>query len=99
MINIKDVMSVYSGKARTCCCGCAGKHTYASTYQEAAGANRGYEVKDNEVSDRSVKTIVNKLNKLIDFDDPNAADTMLNDEFASFDTGTRTLIAYFVKRK
>lgn len=61
-IKMDDVMSVYSGKADACCCGCKGKHTYASKMREAAGINRGYPVTDDQVNDRVVKMIVRKMN-------------------------------------
>lgn len=57
-INVENVMSVYSGKDGRCCCGCSGKHTYASATREKAGKNRGY-----EISDRTVKMIVRKMNQ------------------------------------
>ena len=62
-INVEDVMSVYSGKNGSCCCGCAGKHTYASATRTLASKDRGYAVSDDEVSDRTVKMIVRKMNK------------------------------------
>jgi hypothetical protein len=62
-IKLDTVLSVYSGKNERCCCGCAGKHTYASKYRDLATAKRGYKVNDEEVSDRSVKTIVRKMNQ------------------------------------
>lgn len=64
-INIENVSSVYSGKDGKCCCGCSGKHTYASAHVKWASKHRGYKVEADEVSDRSVKTIVNKINRLI----------------------------------
>jgi hypothetical protein len=60
-IDLSRIEAVYSGKDGRCCCGCSGKHTYASKYQKAAGERRGYEVTDDEVSDRTVKLIVNKI--------------------------------------
>src|ERR1041385_7510368 len=62
-INVNDVMSVYSGLDGACCCGCAGKHTYASQYQAVASKHRGYTVDNDEVSDRTVKMIVRKMNQ------------------------------------
>ena len=59
--DFSNVKSVYSGKDGACCCGCAGKHTYASKYREAAGKERGYAIRDEEINDRVVKTIYNKV--------------------------------------
>jgi hypothetical protein len=52
MIDVTTIKKVYSGKARKCCCGCAGTYYYASAYSE--GGER--------VSDTQVKRIVNILN-------------------------------------
>lgn len=65
-IELNEISSVYSGRNGACCCGCAGKHTYASQHREWAGKNRGYEVTDDEVFDRTVKMIVSKINANID---------------------------------
>jgi hypothetical protein len=64
-IDIKDVMSVYSGKTGKCMCGCFGKYYYASTHQVAASRYRRYQVTDSEVDDRMVKRITNKINKAL----------------------------------
>ena len=50
------LVSAYSGRPG-CACGCRGNHRYSSAYREWAGRNRGYDVGDAEVSDRSVATI------------------------------------------
>jgi hypothetical protein len=55
------LISVYSGINGKCCCGCAGKYRYASAYRVLAGVQRGYAVRDEEVSDRSIKIISNKV--------------------------------------
>lgn len=51
----EQVLSAYRGRAGSCRCGCKGTYRYTKVNQEAAGKNRGYEVGDDEVSDRSVK--------------------------------------------
>jgi hypothetical protein len=88
-IDIQNISSVYSGKSGACCCGCKGKHTYASTHQEWAGTHRGYAVRDDEVNDRTVKLIVNKILKA----DPT---TVLENssEMIAVDNGSRLLVAY-----
>ncbi len=58
---LTDVVSVYSGKAGKCCCGCSGTHRVASAHRQAAAKSRGYAVDDDEVSDRSVKLIYKKV--------------------------------------
>lgn len=62
MVAIETVQSVYSGKAGRCCCGCSGKHYYASAHVEEAGKNRGYQIQADEISDRMVARVVNLLN-------------------------------------
>jgi hypothetical protein len=61
-IDRSQIEAVYSGINGRCCCGCAGKHTYASAFQKAASKRRGYKVTDDEVSDRTVALIANKIN-------------------------------------
>ena len=60
-IPFENVLSVYSGKARACCCGCAGKHTYVSAHREEASKRRGYPVEDSEVSDGAAKRVFNLI--------------------------------------
>jgi hypothetical protein len=62
-IDIEKVYAVYSGKPGRCMCGCAGKYSYASKYQEFAGKNRGYSVDDDEVNDRTVRMFVKKVSE------------------------------------
>ena len=61
-LNPDQVVSVYSGINGRCCCGCSGKYSYAKAYQEQGSKKRGYPVQDDEVSDRSVRLIVGKMN-------------------------------------
>lgn len=61
-IELEKVASVYSGKSDKCCCGCSGKHTYASAHKEWASSHRGYAVMDEEVNDRVVRLHVAKIN-------------------------------------
>lgn len=88
-IKIENVMSVYSGTNGKCCCGCSGKHSYASAHRVVASKDRGYEVTDKDVSDRSVKLIVGKINRSTEPKD-------VCNQYVSVVIGTRLLIAYFV---
>jgi len=63
MININDIECVYSGKSDTCYCGCAGKYFYNPDYVKQASKSRGYEVTSDEVDFKTVRRIVNKLNR------------------------------------
>jgi len=89
-IKIETVASVYSGKAGRCCCGCSGNHRYASAHVKWASKNRGYKVTDEEISDRSVKMLVNKLNKA-------DAKELTHDNpiYVSMERGGRLYVAYF----
>ncbi len=62
-VTVAQVMSVYSGKKGRCYCGCSGNHRYASAHREAASKDRGYDVGDDEVSDREVKRVLNIVKK------------------------------------
>lgn len=54
-IDVSTIQSVYSGKAGKCCCGCAGKHTYATAFADRAG------YPDPNVSDRTVRAVCGKI--------------------------------------
>ena len=86
MIDINNIKSVYSGKPG-CCCGCLGKHTYASRTKIKAGIKRGYPINNNEVNDRVVKIIVNKMNKRI-------GKVIEEKTYFHLDIGSRRYIAY-----
>ena len=92
MINLPNVASVYSGIDGRCCCGCSGKHTYASKHRVWGSKNRGYKVEDDQVNDRTVKMIVNKIEKAI------AAGVKPYkhnpEELVSITVGSRLYIAY-----
>jgi len=53
-----DVISVYSGKAHHCCCGCAGIHRYNTLYRHSAAKWRGYAIQDEEFNDRQISRVL-----------------------------------------
>lgn len=57
-VTADQVMSVYSGKAGRCYCGCSGNHRYAKAHREIAGKDRGYAISDDEVNDAQVKKVL-----------------------------------------
>lgn len=57
-----QVLSVYSGRDRACCCGCCGKHYYASATRDTAAKNRGYDIGDEEISDKMIAKVVRLIN-------------------------------------
>jgi len=91
---IDQIMSVYSGKKNHCCCGCAGKHTTASAHRELRSARRGYAITDDEVSDRSVKTIYNKVLAAINTNEPSVK---FDGDYISYENDTRLYILYIAK--
>jgi hypothetical protein len=97
-ININNVMSVYSGKNGRCCCGCSGKHTYASQYHAIASKDRGYKVDEDEISDRTVKMIVNRMNKLLSETNAKPEYKSTLKDFASIVNGERLYIAYYLPK-
>ena len=87
-LEIEQVQSVYSGKDGECCCGCKGKHYYASKYRTEAGKDRGYAIDDDEISDRMIKKVTKIINEanITDIDD--------GDSYLAVTIGTRLYIAY-----
>jgi hypothetical protein len=85
---MKTIKAVYSGRSGACCCGCAGKYSYAKATQVEAGIDRGYPVLDEQVSDRSVKIISNKV--------LNNSDMIDEGTHAYVDNGKRIQIVYFL---
>lgn len=94
MITLDKVASAYSGKVG-CMCGCNGDYSYPSDYVDEASKDRGYAVHADEVSDRRVKTRVNKLNKMIAAKDYDSLDEY---DFGVFvEKNGRTVAVYFRK--
>lgn len=59
-LSIENVTRVYNGKIG-CMCGCNGKYSTNPAHKEEVGKWRGYEVSDDECSERSVKIITKKV--------------------------------------
>jgi hypothetical protein len=53
-----SVVSVYSGKAGKCCCGCSGSHRYNSANILLGADRRGYGVDKGEVNDSQVAKVI-----------------------------------------
>ncbi len=62
-ISLDKISCSYIGKAHSCMCGCSGKYSYLKSSQESAGKERGYEVDDEEICERSVKFILKNSRK------------------------------------
>jgi hypothetical protein len=91
LFNVNEIASVYSGKDGKCCCGCSGKHYYASAHRAEASKHRGYEVSDEEVSNRMVTRVANILSGA-------AADEIKRNSECCYSTvvGKRVYIVYLV---
>jgi len=104
-IDVNKVASVYSG-LHGCCCGCRGKHTYASGHRQWATSHRGYTVDDGEVNDKTVRRHVKTIQRWFDETPEVVIEKMIEDQrvfvtedFVSFDTDTRTYVAYLVNNE
>ena len=64
-----------------------------SKYKDISSKDRGYEVEDNEISDQSIKLIVNKINNMLK--SGNYKETKRTPQYVFVDTGTRYYAAYF----
>ena len=58
--DISNISKVYSGKIG-CCCGCRGKHTHSKHGQKIHNLSSEYPIKDEDVSDRSVRIIAKRV--------------------------------------
>jgi hypothetical protein len=62
-IKLEDVVTAYVGKPHCCMCGCSGEYYYQKAMQEYAGKRRGYPVSDDEINDKKVLRVFNKVIK------------------------------------
>lgn len=88
--NPNQVSSVYNGKSGKCCCGCSGKHRYASLHREWASKHRGYPVTDDEVSNRVVKQTYDKVRRAYD----HGEEIDFWGSYVAWDDGSRIHILY-----
>jgi hypothetical protein len=100
LIDVSKVAFVYSGKAGKCTCGCSGKYTYASAYAEAEGKRRGYAISPDEIGDRSIRTIVKKVNAaMLDPDAYGATDLDIDADGAEIIILDRLYLIKFVSTR
>lgn len=83
---MQKVFKVYSGKLG-CMCGCRGKYSYASDEVEYGSKDRGYEVTDEDVSDRRVKMIAKQV--------LNSPDVTYESNYAYVEDDKRIKVVYF----
>lgn len=95
VIEVSGVASVYSGKDGKCCCGCSGKHTYATAHRKWASTWRGYTVGDDEINDRTVKLIVGKISRSDGVEYFGDKGHRGSTRFYSVVIGKRLYVAYF----
>jgi hypothetical protein len=84
-MDISNITKVYSGKAGTCMCGCAGKYSY--TARGAVENSPGYDVSDS-VNERSVKIIAGKVLRNSNTDTTDAG-------YAVLEQNGRVLVVFF----
>jgi len=99
MIKFEDVFKSYNGKSG-CMCGCNGTYKLPSADLIALGnENSGWDAYDaSNVSPRSVKIAVSKINKALAAGSKDAnIDYDVNDQpmFAYVDDGSRNTVVYF----
>ncbi len=90
IINGKKVIHVYSGLNGYCCCGCKGKHTYASSAKGRGKELRGYAIDDADINDRTVSRVVNQITASGEVQQD-------SDDHVFAVVGKRIYIAYFEK--
>lgn len=93
MFDLSKVTKVYSGR-KGCACGCRGKYSYASAFK----CDRpSYYTGDDGVSDRTVKTMVNKVDKLLR-DGSDVQRVHVDDDYVAVDLDhDRTYTLYFAE--
>lgn len=95
-IDLANVTAVYAGKPDKCMCGCAGKYSFASAHVDRV-KKQGHWITDNDVSDRSVKILVNKVNALLANGHVAEIGKGLDgDAFVCIETDTRRYVIYSV---
>lgn len=90
-IDVNTVGKVYAGRPG-CMCGCLGKYKVAPQHLVWANKDRGYAYsdEDGDISMRSVKLIVNKMNQY-----PELLEWADNGQYVYLDLDTRVYAAYF----
>lgn len=98
MPDFETVFQAYTGKAG-CMCGCNGKYSVASKHRKFASEDRGYAHDDEDISDRSVKIIYNKIakalargEKLTTSSKPFGCST----NYISYEVNNRYLVVYYI---
>jgi hypothetical protein len=94
-ISISKVASVYSGKNGLCCCGCAGRYSYAKAHQAYSSKHRGYAVTDDEISDRECLRVL-RLVQAEDAKDPVLVEHLADDQVTTV-VGKRRYMVMLVK--
>lgn len=105
MINIKNVVKSYNG-SQGCMCGCKGIYTLPEgTDLKAINKSYGFEHYTTEnVSDRRVKTAVNKINKALAMSENELEEAGLRvgthdgfkgEKIAFLEKGSRSTVVYY----
>lgn len=89
--NPKNIISAYLGKAGRCMCGCCGDYAYASNKVVQAGKDRGYDIMEDEISDKKVIGRFKKMLKNIEFCD----EVFFEDDHFGIEYNNRTIVCYY----
>ena len=87
-ISLESVVKTYNGKPG-CMCGCNGKYSYLKSSQEFGSKDRGYVVNDDEINERSVNYVLNKLKN-----EAHLGIEVIDDYIFSLDIGNRRYSLY-----
>lgn len=90
--NIRTAIHAYSGKPG-CCCGCRGKHRYASSAAGRGKELRGYEISSDEISDVSIKRAASFFLGLLERGEMEGVEIF--SDMISWESETRVKILYF----
>ena len=105
MINLNNVVKSYNGKIG-CMCGCNGNYSLPES-SDLNEINKSYGFENystKDVSNRRVKTAINKVNKALTMSEEELENAGLNtgiskglngESFAYVDSGSRTTVVYF----
>ena len=92
-ISLDQISQTYIGKAHSCMCGCSGTYSYLKSSQKYGSKDRGYKVSDDEISERSVKFVLNKLKN-----NEMEGIQVIENYIFSYDIGTRTYVLYLKQK-
>lgn len=98
MPEFEKVFQTYTGRPG-CMCGCLGKYSVKSNHRKFADKDRGYPHNDEDINDRSVKIIFNKIAKALKEGKKVTTSSRpfgYSTNYIAYQTETRNLVAYYI---